>query len=1042
MNEPGGEFTFTYVVTNNSVEQVTVTSVTDSVIGTITLPADVILAPGESTVAMTGKWTYTEAGAYPNTVTAKAVDNESNEATATASASVTVTDVKPAIAVTKVPSPAEMNQPGGEFTFTYVVTNNSVEQVTVTSVTDSVIGTITLPADVILAPGESTAAMTGKWTYTEAGAYPNTVTAKAVDNESNEATATASASVTVTDVKPAIAVTKVPSPAEMNEPGGEFTFTYVVTNNSVEQVTVTSVTDSVIGTITLPADVILAPGESTAAMTGKWTYTEAGAYPNTVTAKAVDNESNEATATASASVTVTDVPPTVDLIKSVTPDTRPEPGGVFNYTLTVHNTSAEAVTIKSLSDTNLLSLECEALINATIAAGGTASCSYTVTQADAGTYPNTASVTVRDNDGSSASASDDRTVTVTNVDPVIAVTKTASEKQVFAPGENVEFTVVVTNNSVATDPVTITSLVDSIHGNLNGQGTCAVPQTIQSGNSYTCKFTVLVDGDETNRVDASGADNESTPVTAYAEASVEMINPSLTIVKTTNGDDGLTFLVGTPLTWSYLVTNNGDVPLTNITVSDDKFVDAICTIETLAAGASTTCTATGTAAAGPYTNLGSAAAAYTDLDGDAKPLLASDGSSYFGAAPALSLVKTADPTTYNAKDQTITYSYVIKNTGNVTLSGPFSVTDDKATVTCTQPADAALSPNEETTCTASYTITQTDLDAGKVTNKATATASFSGNTVTSNEATATVNAIQTPALSLTKSANPTIYSYPGQVIIYTYVVKNTGNVTLSGPFKITDNKLGSFQCGTATSLAPGASITCTKSYTIKATDIGHLPDSITKAATATDLWESQTRPLCPQPNSITNTATATGKFGTTTVTSNQATATVTQVASTSKITPTATTCQMYRDGRAWDYTTAYYNVSWGKIGSVAPGVIFYYSTITAPASTFTLSADQFNTSGSPKWPPMGTAQVILWNKNCVKFPTVTTTADPLTGKVTLNVTGATAGATYFLSVKYNPNSLTGTAVRKPYPTVSYTFVTSLNGAALIPSWDSIAVKPK
>ena len=148
------------------------------------------------------------------------------------------------------------------------------------------------------------------------------------------------------------------------------------------------------------------------------------------------------------------------------------------------------------------------------------------------------------------------------------------------------------------------------------------------------------------------------------------------------------------------------------------------------------------------------------------------------------------------------------------------------------------------------------------------------------------------------------------------------------------------------------------------------------------------------------------------------------------------------DGTAWDYTTAYYNESRGKIGSVAPGVILYYSTITAPASTFTLSADQFNNSGSPKWPPMGTAQVILWNKNCVKFPTVTTTADPLTGKVTLNVTGAAAGATYYLSVKYNPNSLTGTAVRKPYPTVSYTFVTSLNGAALIPSWDSIAVKPK
>ncbi len=70
-------------------------------------------------------------------------------------------------------------------------------------------------------------------------------------------------------------------------------------------VTVTGVTDSVIGAIILPADVTLAPGESTAALTGKWTYTDDGVYPNTVTAKAVDDDGNEA-ATASAEVTVTD----------------------------------------------------------------------------------------------------------------------------------------------------------------------------------------------------------------------------------------------------------------------------------------------------------------------------------------------------------------------------------------------------------------------------------------------------------------------------------------------------------------------------------------------------------------------------------------------------------------------------------------------------------------------------------------------------------------------------------------------------------------
>ena len=276
---------------------------------------------------MTGTWTYTEKGTYPNTVTAKAKDNESNEATATASASVEVTDVLPLISVTKVANPLTLPEPGGLFTFTYVVTNNSVETVTLTGVTDSVIGVITLPADVTLAPGESSAAMTGTWTYTEKGTYPNTVTAKAMDNESNEATATASASVEVTDVLPLISVTKVADPLTMAEPGGLFTFTYVVTNNSVETVTLTGVTDSVIGVITLPADVTLAPGDSSAAMTGTWTYTEAGTYPNTVTAKAIDNESNEATATASASVTVTDVVPEISVTKVADPLTMAEPGG-------------------------------------------------------------------------------------------------------------------------------------------------------------------------------------------------------------------------------------------------------------------------------------------------------------------------------------------------------------------------------------------------------------------------------------------------------------------------------------------------------------------------------------------------------------------------------------------------------------------------------------------------------------------------------------------------------------------------------------------
>ena len=50
--------------------------------------------------------------------------------------------------------------------------------------------------------------------------------------------------------------------------------------------------------------------------------------------------------------------------------------------------------------------------------------------------------------------------------------------------------------------------------------------------------------------------------------------------------------------------------------------------------------------------------------------------------PALTLDKSADVPTYDAVDDVIHYSYVLTNSGNVTLHAPFTVTDDKTTVDC------------------------------------------------------------------------------------------------------------------------------------------------------------------------------------------------------------------------------------------------------------------------------------------------------------------------------------------------------------------------
>jgi hypothetical protein len=116
-------------------------------------------------------------------------------------------------------------------------------------------------------------------------------------------------------------------------------------------------------------------------------------------------------------VTPAEVAPTVALVKSATPTTLPEPGGDFNFTLEITNTSNESVKITALTDTQSAAAtgfsSCTDLVGNTLAAGASTSCTYTVTHTAAGSYPNTASVMVEDNEQHPASDTDDETVTVT-----------------------------------------------------------------------------------------------------------------------------------------------------------------------------------------------------------------------------------------------------------------------------------------------------------------------------------------------------------------------------------------------------------------------------------------------------------------------------------------------------------------------------------------------------------------------------------------------------------------------------------------------------
>ena len=107
--------------------------------------------------------------------------------------------------------------------------------------------------------------------------------------------------------------------------------------------------------------------------------------------------------------------------------------------------------------------------------------------------------------------------------------------------------------------------------------------------------------------------------------------------------------------------------------------------------------------------------------------------------------------------QTVTYSFVVTNTGNTTLTG-VSATDTAFSGF----GDAAgghvsghvLAPQASTTCTGTYAVTQADIDAGSVVDTATASGTPpTGPAVTSNPSTATVTASPAPTLTLLKTAN-------------------------------------------------------------------------------------------------------------------------------------------------------------------------------------------------------------------------------------------------------------------------------------------------
>ncbi|MEJ1230040.1 MAG: hypothetical protein WDM88_04440 [Galbitalea sp.] len=332
----------------------------------------------------------------------------------------------------------------------------------------------------------------------------------------------------------------------------------------------------------------------------------------------------------------------------------------------------------------------------------------------------------------------------------------------------------------------------------------------------------------------------------------------ISLVKSTDLTSPAQYVVGHVVTYSFTVTNTGNVPLNSFTIGENGFTGTgtlsapNCPTTTLAPLASTTCTATYTiTAADLIAGSVSNTAVATGTPPSGPPV--SDTSSVVIAgtpAPRLELTKTVDASALQAPPRVgnlLTYRFTATNTGNVP-------------VTAVQIADAlpgisglsyswpgavgTLNPTESVEATASYPLTQADIDAGHVANLATATGLDPGNVpVPSDSASTDTPLTASPALTLTKTADASDITSPaavGGIITYQFTATNTGNVTLADVM-IADVLPGLSALSYAWpdidgQLAPGASVVATATYQVTQANIdaGHVANQAIATGTAPD----------------------------------------------------------------------------------------------------------------------------------------------------------------------------------------------------------------
>jgi uncharacterized repeat protein (TIGR01451 family) len=772
----------------------------------------------------------------------------------------------PSLSLTKSASHTS-NVPAGQvITYTYQVTNTGNVALSNVSVADIHSGTGTLsaitPASVAsLAIGASTN-FTATYTVTQADIdaqanIVNTATATGFysgtpyTDTDNEVVDVANASPSINLVKTGTYVDN--PPLGVYNPGDQITYSFSVTNTGNVTLTGVSISDPLV-TISGGPIASLAPGASdnstfTATKTLTQVDIDAGTFTNTATVTGTPPSGPPVTDTDDDDKTFAQVK-SIELQKTGTPnfggDGIPQAGETITYAFTVTNTGNVTLTSIIVSDP-LVTVTGGPL--ATLAPGAsnstTFTATYTLTQANinSGTFTNTATVTGTPPSGPPVTDDDNDTQPLTQVASIVLIkTGTANFGGDGIPqvGETISYAFSVTNTgNVTLSNVAVTDPLVTVTGGPLATLAPGATNTTTFTASYTLTQSDINAGSFTNTATVSGNPPSGPPVNDTDDDTQPLSQTaSINLVKTgipNFGGDALP-QPGETITYSFTVTNTGNVTLTNVMVSDPTVTIVGGPILSLAPGASDNTTFTATHVltqaninAGTFSNTASVSGTppigppVSDTDDDIQALAQN---------PSIALIKFStlidNPPlgVDNAGDQ-ISYAFTVTNTGNVTLTN-VTVTDILVSVSGGPIPLMIPGAVDNTTFTALYTITQADIDFGSISNQALTTGTPpSGPNVTDlsddgsnlqNDPTV-MPVSQNPGISIVKSSTtmPNTFTTAGNVLTYDLLVTNTGNVTLTNV--IVSDPIATVSGSPIASLAPGASVTLTASYTVIAADI-------------------------------------------------------------------------------------------------------------------------------------------------------------------------------------------------------------------------------